>query len=124
MRATSVVHTRSVSMYVQVLSEARDRWVTDLSGDALVDYVLGCRAALPAQDLGAEVWSEATLAAEVVYDRALMSLAAENGIDVTPANFVHSRIERERLEVALAQRGIDVRSSVRQSSDHKEEVEP
>ena len=40
-------------MYVEVLSGAMDRWDTELSGEALVDYVLSCRAALPAQDLGA-----------------------------------------------------------------------
>ena len=43
-------------MYVEVLSGAIDGWDTELSGDALVDYVLSCRAALPDQDLGAGVW--------------------------------------------------------------------
>ena len=98
-------------MYVEVLSRAMDRWDTELSGDALVDYVLSCRAALPAQGLGAGVLSEATLVAEVVYDRALISLAAEHGIDVAPRNFVHPRIERERLEFELARRGVDLEGS-------------
>ncbi len=95
-------------MYVEVLSGAMDRWDTELSGDALVDYVLGCRTALPAQDLGAGVLSEVTLVAQVMYDRALISLAAEYGIDVAPRNFVHPRIERDRLEFELARRGVDL----------------
>jgi hypothetical protein len=117
-------HNQTVNMYVDLLSGAIDRWDTELSGDALVDYVLGCRAALPAQDLGAGVWSESTLVAEVVYDRALISLAAEYGIDVTPTKFVHPRIERERLELALTQRGLDLASPPRGSSDHEEAEEP
>ena len=101
-RVPKGAHNRTVSMYVEVLSGAIDRWVTELSGDDLIDYVLSCRAALPAQDLGAGVWSEVTLVAEVAYDRALINLAAEFGIDVTPTNFAHPRIERfRRLEVAL-----------------------
>ena len=120
----SVAQNRWVSMYVEVLSGAIDGWDTGLSGDHLVDYVLDCRAALPAQDLGAGVWSEAALVAEVAYDRALISLAVEYGIDVTPTNFVHPKIERERLELALAQRGMDLAFPVRPSSDHGEPVEP
>jgi hypothetical protein len=104
-------------MYVEVLSGAMDRWDTELSGEALVDYVLSCRAALPAQDLGAGVLSEATLVAEVVYDRALISLAAEHGIDVAPRNFVHPRIERDRLEFELARRGVYLEVPVRDPND-------
>jgi hypothetical protein len=104
-------------MYVEVLSGAMERWDTELSGDALVDYVLSCRAALPAQDLGAGVWSEETLVAEVMYDRALISLAAEHGIDVAPRNFVHPRIERDRLELELVSRGVDLDAPVRQPDD-------
>ena len=105
-------------MYVEILSGAIDNWDTELSGDDLVDYVVSCRAALPARDLGAGVWSETTLVAEVVYDRALISLAAEVGIDVTPTNFAHPRIERERLEVALEERGMDLRFPHSRSMDH------
>lgn len=114
---TSLSHNREMSMYVEVLSGAMDSWDTELSGDALVDYVLSCRAALPDRDLGAGVWSEATLVAEVAYDRALISLAVEYGVDVTPTNFVHPRIERERLELALEQRGLDLTSPHRRSGD-------
>jgi hypothetical protein len=113
-----MAHSEGVSMYVEVLSGAINGWDTDLSGDELVDYVFECRAALPARDLGAGVWSEQALIDEVMYDRALICLAAERGIEVTPTNFVHPKIERERLEVALAGRGLDLRSPHRRSSDH------
>jgi hypothetical protein len=111
-------------MYVEVLAEAINGWDTDLSGVDLVDYVLECRAALPDRDLGAGVWSETALIAEVVYDRALICLAADYGVDVTPTNFVHPKIERERLEEALAQRGMDLRSPHRRWSDHLGSSEP
>jgi hypothetical protein len=109
-------------MYVEILSGAIDEWVGELSGDALLDYVRTCRAVLPAQDLGAGVWSETTFVAEVLYDRALITLAGEYGIDVTPTNFSHPKIERERLEVALARRGLDLAS--RERGDHDVSVEP
>lgn len=111
-------------MYVEILSGAIDSWDTKLSGEDLLDYVLSCRAALPAQELGAGVWSETILVAEVAYDRALITLAAEYGIDVTPTHFAHPKIERERLELALVQRGLDLASSVRPSNDHDEEPVP
>jgi hypothetical protein len=117
-------HNRNVNMYVEVLSGAMDRWDNGLSGDALFDYVVTCRAALPEQDLGAGVWSESSLVAEVAYDRALISLAAEQGVDVTPTNFVHPRIERDRLELVLAQQGLDLASPLRRSSDHEDAEEP
>ena len=45
---------------------------------------------------------------EIAYDRSLVCLAARWGIDVTPTNFVHPRIERERLELELERRGVDL----------------
>jgi hypothetical protein len=95
-------------MYVEVLSGALEAWPDGLVDEALVDYVLTCRAALPDRDLGAGTWSDVALAAEVSYDRALINLAASHGIDVTPTNFAHPRIERERLEAALAAVGVDL----------------
>lgn len=101
-------HTEGVSMYVTLLSGALDTWDTDLDDDALLDHVRDCRAALPARDLGAGVMSETALAAEISYDRALVCLAAQCGIDVTPKNFAHPRIERDRLEFELARRDVDL----------------
>ena len=45
-------------MYVTLLSGALDLFDTDLDDDALLDHVRECRAALPAHNLGAGVWSE------------------------------------------------------------------
>lgn len=119
-----MAHNRTVSMYVEILSGAINDWDRELSGDGLVDYVLRCRAALPARNLGAGVWSESTVVAEVLYDRALIALAVEYGVDVTPTNFAHPKIERERLELALAQRGLDLAEPVRRSIDQADPVEP
>jgi hypothetical protein len=101
-------------MYVTLLSGALDLWDADLDEDALLDHVRDCRAALPARDLGAGVMSETALAAEIAYDRGLVCLAVQCGMDVTPTNFVHPRIERERLELELARRGVDLEVPARQ----------
>ncbi len=97
-------------MYVTLLSGALDLWDADLDDDALLDHVRDCRAALPARDLGAGAMSGTALAAEIAYDRALVCLAAQSGIDVTPTNFVHPRIERERLELEIDLPGCRSRS--------------
>src|SRR5271154_3046838 len=99
-------HNGDMSMYVTLLSGALDLWDTDLDDETLLDHVRDCRAALPARHLGAGVMSATTLAAELAYDRALVCLAAQRGIDVTPRNFAHPRIERERLELELARQGV------------------
>jgi hypothetical protein len=97
-------------MYVQILGQALEVWSDDLTGDDLVEFVVARRAALPARDLGAGSWSAVSLATEVAYDCALINLAAEWGIDVSPRNFAHPRIARECLEGELAARGIDLES--------------
>jgi hypothetical protein len=95
-------------MYVTFLSGALDVWDADLDEEALLDYVRDCRVALPAHDLGAGQMSESALRAEITYDRGLICLAAQRGIDVAPTNFVHPKIERERLELELVRRGVDL----------------
>ena len=104
-------------MYVALLSGALDLWDVDLDDDALLDHVRDCRTALPARHLGAGVMSGAALAAEIAYDRALVCLAAQRGIDVTPTNFTHPRIERERLEFELICQGVDLETPARQTDD-------
>ena len=111
-------------MYVTVLSGALDNWDSDLDDDALLDYVRDCRAALPARDLGAGMWSETALVAEVAYDRGLVCLAAQYGIDVSPRNFVHPKIERERLEFELVTRNVDLRVQVLQPKSVGESPNP
>ena len=104
-------------MYVTLLSGALELWDVDLDEDALLDHVRDCRAALPTRHLGAGVMSGTALAAEISYDRALVCLAAQRGIDVTPTNFMHPRIERERLEFALAGLGVDLETPARQTDN-------
>ncbi len=104
-------------MYVTLLSGALGLFDTDLDDDALLDYVRGCRAALPAHNLGAGVWSETTVVSEIAYDRSLVCLAARWGIDVTPAKFVHPKIERERLELELERRGVDLDAAPLEPND-------
>jgi hypothetical protein len=101
-------HTGDVSMYVTLLSGALDLFDTDLDDDALLDHVRECRAVLPAHDLGSGVWSETAVVVEIAYDRSLVCLAARCGVDVKPTNFVHPKIERDRLELELKRRGIDL----------------
>jgi hypothetical protein len=95
-------------MYVEVLCGALEEWDHELSDEELLVHTLACRAALPGHALGAGGWAQASLVAEVAYDRALISLAAVHGIDVHCRNFAHPGIERVRLETALARRGIDL----------------
>jgi hypothetical protein len=101
-----------MSMYVEVLSGALESWVADLAEDDLLDYVLACLLALPSSVHGADRAADATLAAEIAYDRALIKLAAANDIDVEAGRFSQPRAERHRLEMALTKKGIDLRALV------------
>jgi hypothetical protein len=100
-------------MYVDILSGAQVGWVSDLSEDALLHYVLSCRALLSSHDPGAGGSAHASLAAAIAYDRALMNLAAARGIDASPRNFCNPPMERRRLETALAEGGIDLEGLAR-----------
>ena len=103
-------------MYVTLLSGALDLFDTDLDDQALLDHVRQCRAALPIRNLGAGVWSETAVVSEIAYDRSLVCLAARWGIDVTPTNFMHPKIERDRLELELERRGVDLEAPTHQPS--------
>ena len=105
-------------MYVTLLSGALDVWDTDLDYETLLDHVLDCREALPPQGPIGATYSATDLAAEIAYDRALVCLAARHGIDVTPKNFVHPRIERSRLERELARRGVDLTEATLARRNH------
>lgn len=106
-------------MYVTLLSGALDIFDADLDDDALLDHVRECRAALPAYNLGARVGSESAVVTEITYDRSLVHLAARWGIDVTPENFMHAKVERDRLELELERRGVDLKAPARHH-DHSE----
>ena len=107
------VHSEHMSMYVSLLSSALSSWDPDLSDDALLGEVRARRVALRGQTSGIGnslfpgTWLSA-LSKEVAYDRALLRLAARQGMDVTPDDFDRPREERERIENQLFRRGVDV----------------
>ena len=107
-------------MYVTLLSGSLELFDTDIDDDALLDHVRSCRAALPTDNLGAGVWSETAVVAEITYDRSLVCLAARWGIDVTPTNFVHPKIERDRLELELESRGVALDTPLRHPSESED----
>jgi hypothetical protein len=98
----------TMSMYVDILSSALDSWVDELTGSALVDYVLACRAEM--LDAGPRYGDTAysSLAAEVAYDRALIKLCEANYVSVTATSFAFPSEARARLELELATMGIDL----------------
>lgn len=97
-----------MSMYVDLLTNALEGWTDDPQGEVLLDYVLECRnemlASVPRRAKSAYV----ALATEIAYDRALIKLCVSRGIAVTPADFSHPREERELLEQALSDQGLDL----------------
>jgi hypothetical protein len=97
-----------MTMYVEILSGVVKRDDPGTAEEDLLARLVACRAALPWRGLGSGVWSEEALVAEVTYDRALITFAARRGIDVAPHRFAHPQIERERLEAALLEQGIDL----------------
>jgi hypothetical protein len=105
---------QGMSMYVDVLSSALDGWADEPSGSALVDYALTRRAEMAAHGRHSEHSAYAVLAAEVSYDRALVSLCTGRGIEVIRCGFAHRQEERGRLERELARAGIDLAALARQ----------
>lgn len=97
-------------MYVAILSGALDEWSDDLTGDALVAYVAACRYELSATARQPKVSAYARLAAEISYDRALVTLCRTKGIGVDITAFAHPRAERMRVELELEAAGIDLAS--------------
>jgi hypothetical protein len=84
-----------------------DDWVEELSGSALIDYAVVCRAEmLECPRAGAS--ATLALAAEVSYDRALIKLCIANGIEADARGFSHPGAERARLERNLVAAGIDL----------------
>lgn len=97
-------------MYVDILSSALDDWVTDLGGPDLIDYALLCRdeLRLVAPPRGGSAYT--ALAAEIAYDRALIALCTERGIDAHATSFAYPRAERQRIEMVLKHEGLDLDS--------------
>ena len=95
-------------MYVDILSSALDEWVTSLTGPDLIEYAVVCQRGLLAatQFGGGSAYS--ALAAEVAYDRALIALCTERGIDAHATSFAYPGVERRRIEMLLALDGVDL----------------
>ncbi len=97
-------------MYVQILSSALDEWVTDLTGQDLIEYAILCREELRAVAPPNGGSAYTALAAEIAYDRALIALCTEHGLDAHAASFAYPMAERERIESRLTEIGIDLAS--------------
>jgi len=106
-----------MSMYVDILSSALDSWIDELTGFALVDYVLDRRAEMLRTGPHNGYTAYSSLAADVAYDRALIKLCELNYVTVTPTSFAFPSRERARLERELAAAGIDLARLARRRRD-------
>jgi hypothetical protein len=108
-----------MTMYVDILSSALDEWVEELSGDALVEYALTCREEMlrAGPHIGDSAY--ASLASEIAYDRALITLCIANGISAAATSFTFPHAERLRVEAALANVGFDLAALSRRHSIEK-----
>jgi hypothetical protein len=95
-------------MYTDLLSRILERWVDELTGDALIDHARTCRVALGDRGAYGPASSADLLAAEISYDRVLVRLCEIHGIVVDPAAFVHPGDARRCLEAELATAGVDL----------------
>jgi hypothetical protein len=98
-----------MAMYVQLLSAV-------LTSDGAGSYAPGELLSLARTNRHQMLTStdrahlsvERELAYDVNYDCALIRLCAATGIETTPALFGQPGVERERLERALAEAGVDL----------------
>ena len=97
-------------MYVAILSSALDEWVTDLAGSDLIEYAVLCREELRSVSPPNGGSAYAALAAEIAYDRALIAICTELGIDAHATTFAYPIAERQRIEGLLQEVGIDLES--------------
>ena len=95
-------------MYVDILSSAMDAWVEELTGNALIEYALVCRAQLLSLPTPSGNTASRALAAEIAYDRALIRLCETHEIEVAITNFSFPKPERARIERLLAVAGVDL----------------
>jgi hypothetical protein len=100
-------------MYTHLLLSVFDDWVDELTGSALVDYAVVCRAQMLASAPHRGESASLALAAEVSYDRALIKLCIANGVEADALGFSHPGAERARLEHDLATAGIDLAALAR-----------
>jgi hypothetical protein len=110
----------AVSMYVHILSSALDEWVTDLEGSDLIEYAILCREELRAGAPPDGGSAYTALAAEIAYDRALIAICTEQGIDAHATTFAYPLAERKRIESLLADIGVDLDSPRRRRAGNRE----
>ena len=106
----------AMTMYVDILSSALDTWVDDLTGTALVDYTLVCRAEMLGVGPHRGDTAYSSLAAEISYDLALIKLCESNYVAVKATGFAFPGQERARLERELATAGIDLAGLARREA--------
>jgi hypothetical protein len=102
------------AMYAHLLASTLGDWVDELTGTALTDYTLVCRAEMLAATARRGETSATRLAAEITYDRALCKLSENKGIAIDAMAFSHPAQARVRLETELAAAGIDLAALSRQ----------
>jgi hypothetical protein len=93
-----------MSMYVHMLSSALEAWDLKLGGEELLNHTVECRVRMLGTGTAHGASAYEALAAEIAYDRALIQLCAETGIDAGPTSFGQPDIERARLEACLTDR--------------------
>ncbi len=83
-----------MNMYVDILSSALEGWVNERTGSALIDDSLVLRVEMLDHRHHWSAPVHEALAAEVAYDRALISLCAEHDVTVDISDFAHPQAER------------------------------
>ena len=105
--------TEGMSIYADIVTNRLSTWIDTASGDRLIDYTLACRAEMFAARRTAAADPLALLAAEIAYDRALMRLCAERGIEIEASDFASPRTTRLVLENELYRVGVDLHAIAR-----------
>jgi hypothetical protein len=95
-------------MYLKLLMGVLDDSVVELSGPALVDYTVMCRTEMLRSESPRDGGAHVALATEVTYDRTLIRLCFERGLDVDLTEFSYPIRARLHLETELAEQGIDL----------------
>lgn len=95
-------------MYVDMLTTALNGWESELCGSELVEYVIDCRKRLLVSGIGTSADADISLAAELAYDRALILLCRDLGIEVGPDGFASPFSERSRIEGVASAAGVDI----------------
>lgn len=94
-------------MYAEILSKAlAEAGNSAASREGLLSAAIECRAQMVASRHSRQTSTEGRIACEIAYDRALLALCGDLGMDIAPDRFTHPSAERTRLEQELANAGI------------------